>query len=197
MNDEVKIFPEQKDFLKWLAKNFDKEKELWVGFYKKASGKKSIDWPQSVDAALCYGWIDGIRKSIDEISYKIRFTPRNANSSWSAVNIKRVEELTKLGMMQPAGLKKFNERNRKKDALYSYENRNREIDESLQKKFKLNKKAWKFFSSQAPSYQKTAFHWVQNAKKDETRKRRFEILVEDSENGRIIKPLSRNKKKKN
>jgi uncharacterized protein YdeI (YjbR/CyaY-like superfamily) len=187
------FFKTQKDFRKWLEKNHDKLTELWVGFYKKSSGKPSIDWPQSVDEALCFGWIDGIRKSIDEKSYKIRFTPRKPRSTWSAINIKRVGELKKLGLIQPSGLKAFSYRKDDKSVLYSYENRHKGLDLVYEKKIKANKKAWEFFQTQPPWYRHTSGWWVMSAKKEETRRKRLAKLIEDSENGRRIAQLLRAK----
>jgi len=187
------FFKTQKDFRTWFEKNHDKEAELWVGFYKKHSGKPSIDWPQSVDAALCFGWIDGIRKSIDEESYKIRFTPRKPRSTWSAVNIKKVNELKKLGLMHPAGLKAFSLRKDDKSVLYSYENRHKGLYAVYEKKLRANKKAWKFYQSQPPWYRHTSGWWVMSAKKEETRLKRLAKLIEDSENRRRIAQLIRSK----
>lgn len=184
------FFENQKQFRAWLKKNHDKETELLVGFYKVTSGKKSITWPQSVDEALCYGWIDGIRKSIDEVAYTIRFTPRKKNSIWSAVNIKKIEELTQKGLMQPPGLAAFQHRKDAKSAIYSYEKSPAVLDKQFEKKFKANKAAWAYFQSKAPSYQRTAISWVMNAKQESTRIRRMDTLIADSEQGRLIKPLS-------
>lgn len=180
----------------WLKKNHSKTKELWVGFYKKDSGKPSITWPESVDQALCFGWIDGIRKSIDAESYKIRFTPRRQRSIWSAVNIKRVKELSKLGLMHPAGLEAFNKRDEKKSAIYSYERATSALDGVYEKQFKENKKAWKFFQSQPPWYRHTSGWWVMSAKKEETRLKRLAVLIKDSKNRTTIPPLRRTKQKK-
>jgi uncharacterized protein YdeI (YjbR/CyaY-like superfamily) len=187
------FFKTQKDFRNWLVKNHDKQTELWVGYYKKNSGKLSIDWPQSVDQALCFGWIDGIRKSINNKSYKIRFTPRNPRSTWSAVNIKRVGELKKLGLMHPAGLKSFNNRKEDKSALYAYENRHKGLEPIYEKKISSNKKAWEFFQSQPHWYRHTSGYWVMSAKKEETRQKRLAKLIEDSENERRISQLIRSK----
>ena len=135
------FFAKQSHFRKWLKKNHKKETELLVGFYKVGSGKPSITWSQSVDEALCFGWIDGIRKSIDKDSYTIRFTPRRTNSIWSTVNINNVEQLIKQGLMQPAGLEVFNKRKESKSGIYTYENEPVELDPNFEKKFKANQKA--------------------------------------------------------
>ncbi len=190
------FFPRPSDFRAWLKKHHKTEKELLVGFYKKGSGKESITWPESVDEALCFGWIDGIRRSIDDESYSIRFTPRNPKSNWSAVNIKKVEELTQKGLMQPAGLLSFSLRQEHRSAIYTYENKPKALEPAMEKKFKANKKAWKWFEAQSLSYRKTAFYWIMSAKQESTRLSRLETLIADSEAERIIKPLSYNKKTK-
>ena len=148
-----------------------------VGFYKIGSGKPSLTWPQSVDEALCFGWIDGVRKSIDGESYCIRFTPRRANSIWSAVNIKKVAELTQQGLMQPAGLAAFGKRQESKSEIYAYEKQPAKLDDNFAKEFQASEKAWAFFQAQAPSYQKIAIHWVMSAKQEATRIRRLEKLI--------------------
>lgn len=183
------FFSDPLKFREWLKKNHQKETELLVGFYKVTSGKDSITWPQSVDEALCYGWIDGIRKSIDEESYTIRFTPRKPNSNWSTINMKKMEELIKKGLMQPPGLEAFKKRKAEKSGIYTYENQARELDKAFEKKFKANKAAWSYFQSMAPSYRKTAIGWVMQAKQEATRLRRLENLIKDSAAGRKIKPL--------
>ena len=181
------FFPTPADFRTWLEEHHAGTPELLVGFYKRGSGKPSITWPESVDAALCFGWIDGVRRSLDEDSYTIRFTPRKASSTWSAVNIKRAHELTKLGLMHPAGLQAFERRDEKKSAIYSYENRHKAaLDAALEKQFRANKKAWAFFRSQAPSYQRTLTYWVISAKREETRIKRLATLIEESANHRRI-----------
>jgi len=192
------FFATPADFRKWLDKYHDKSSEQWVGFYKKDSGKPSITWPESVDAALCYGWIDGLRKGIDEVSYKIRFTPRKRSSNWSTINIKRVEELTKLGLMRPAGLKAFQERKDEKSGIYSYEQRqNIQLSTEYEKQFRGDKKAWDFFQKQPPWYRRTCIYWIMTAKQEETRARRLETLMEDSRNGKTVGPITRPKKSKN
>ena len=172
-------------FRAWLEKHHASAAELWVGFHKKATGTPSITWPESVDEALCFGWIDGIRKTIDQDRYVIRFTPRKPKSNWSNVNIKRVGELTKLGRMTPAGLKVFEERDAKRE--YSYEEtRSRTFDSAIEKTFRGNKKAWKFFEEQPPGYRKMMTFWVMSAKRDETRLARLEKLIEASAAGKRI-----------
>jgi uncharacterized protein YdeI (YjbR/CyaY-like superfamily) len=173
-------------FRKWLEKHHAEEPELLVGFYKRDSGKPSITWPESVDQALCFGWIDGVRRRIDDVSYSIRFTPRKAVSNWSAINIARVAELTKLGLMAPAGLRAFEKRREDKSAIYSYENKVRTLPPADEKRFRANRKAWAFFTAQAPSYQRVAIYWVTSAKREETRQRRLATLIDDSANGRRL-----------
>jgi uncharacterized protein YdeI (YjbR/CyaY-like superfamily) len=174
-------------FRKWLAAHHAAESELWVGFYKKGSGKSSITWPESVDEALCFGWIDGLRKSIDEESYMIRFTPRKSTSVWSAVNMKNVAKLIKENRMQPAGLKAFAARKENRSGIYSYEQRSPELVEPYLGRLKRNKAAWKFFQAQPPSYRKVMNWWVVSAKQEETRGKRLERLIEESARGRRMR----------
>jgi uncharacterized protein YdeI (YjbR/CyaY-like superfamily) len=185
------FFKSPVDFRKWLEKHHATAQELWVGFHKKASGKPSITWPESVDEALCFGWIDGIRKSVDDVSYTIRFTPRKPRSVWSAVNIKRVEELNRQGRMRPAGHKAHEARIEKKSGIYSYEQRKAELEEPYGKRLRQNKEAWTFFQAQPPSYRKAANWWVLSAKKEETRIKRLEKLIEDSSQGLRIPQFTR------
>jgi uncharacterized protein YdeI (YjbR/CyaY-like superfamily) len=193
-NKSIRFFPTQKDMRKWFEKNHKKEKELIAGFYKVSTGKPTITWSQSVDEALCFGWIDGIRRSIDEESYCIRFTPRNSKSNWSAINIKKVEELTKLGLMKPEGLAAFSFRKEEKSKIYAYENPVKVLDKSYEKKFKSEKSAWKFFKSMAQSYQKTALRWIMSAKQEETRLKRLDELIRDCALGKKIKAMKYGKK---
>jgi uncharacterized protein YdeI (YjbR/CyaY-like superfamily) len=189
------FFATPSEFRDWLAEHHDNSQELWVGFYKKGSGEPSITWPEAVDEALCFGWIDGVRKSIDDVSYTIRFTPRKPRSIWSAVNIKRAQELTNLGRMRPAGLRAFEERTAEKSGIYAYEQKNAaEFDAASEQQFRANKQAWDFFQAQAAGYRRTAIWWVISAKKEETRRKRLATLVEDSEHGRTIAPLTRRTK---
>ena len=187
---DVTFFESPSAFRTWLEQNHDTAQELWVGFHTKSTGRPSITWPESVDEALCFGWIDGVRKSIDENSYKIRFTPRKPGSIWSAVNIKRVGELTQLGRMQPAGLKAFEKRIEKQSGLYSYENAV-ELDDAYEQQFRANQKAWDFFQTRPASYRRAAIWWIVTAKKEETKLKRLATLIKDSEQGRTIAPLTR------
>ena len=189
------FFKTQSALRKWFEKNADSAAVLLVGFYKVATGKPGITWSQSVDEALCFGWIDSIRNSIDEERYTIRFTPRNPNSIWSAVNIKKVAELKKLGLMKPKGLELFNNKDENKLRTYSFERSVVELSPEFEKKFKANKKAWKFFQQMPPSYKKPCINWVMTAKQEATKLNRMVILIKDSEEGRKIKPLDYPKKK--
>ena len=177
------FFAKQSDFRKWLEKNHKKKSELLVGFYKVGSGKPSMGWSQSVDEALCFGWIDGVRRSIDKDSYQIRFTQRKSTSIWSAINIKKIEELTKQGLMQPAGLASFEKRTESRSKIYSHEKDKVEFTPDLKKQFKANKKAWEYFQSLAPSYRKISTHWVMSAKQESTRIKRLNTLIADSAAG--------------
>lgn len=191
-----KFFKTSSDFRKWFEAYHVSAPELWVGFYKRDSGKPSITWPQSVDEALCFGWIDGIRKSIDEISYKIRFTPRKPRSNWSAVNIKRAQQLIDQGLVWPAGLKAFEAREENRSGLYSYEQRSPELPNQYGKKLKNDLAAWKFFQAQPPSYRKAANWYVLSAKREETRLKRLDALIEYSAQGRRIPQFTALKKSK-
>lgn len=191
------FFKSPADFRAWLDKHHASEQELSVGFYKRGSGKPSITWPESVDVALCYGWIDGVRNSIDELSYRVRFTPRKLTSTWSAINVKRVAELTKLGLMRPAGVKAFAARTGEKTGIYAYEQRkNAKLPAAYERQFRANRKAWDFFQSQPPWYRRTASYRVISAKQEETRLRRLAALIRDSELGQPIKELRRAENRK-
>lgn len=185
------FFAKGSDFRKWLKKNHAKEKELLVGFYKVDSGKPSMNWSESVDEALCFGWIDGVRRSLGEESYTIRFTPRKPASNWSAVNIKKIKELKEKGLMEPAGLAAYEKRQEKKSGIYAYENAPATFSGDLEKKFRANKKAWEFFSKQAPSYQKVVTNWIMSAKQETTRSSRLATLIKDSASGERLKQLER------
>jgi uncharacterized protein YdeI (YjbR/CyaY-like superfamily) len=178
-------------FRAWLEKHHATSDELLVGFYKKGSGKPSIIWQESVDAALCYGWIDGIRHPIDEDSYQIRFTPRKPGSSWSAVNIKRAKELVALGLMRPAGLRAFELRDEAAAQRAHDARRTAALDADMEREFQQNQRAWAFFVRQPPSYRRLAAFWVVNAKRAETRARRLATLIDDSAHERPIKAWPR------
>ena len=188
------FFKAASEFRRWLQKHHDRQDELWVGFYRKDSGKLSLTWPESVDQALCFGWIDGVRKSCSDISYMIRFTPRRAKSIWSRVNLARVAELKKQGLLHASGIAVFEGRDPEKCEQYSFENR-RDMSPEFLKEFKANKAAWAYFTSQPPWYQKTTAHWVMSAKKEETRRWRLSALIADSRAKRDIKAVARSKRK--
>jgi len=181
-----KFFPTPPDFRNWLEENHESEKEIIVGFYKVGTEKPSITWSESVDQALCFGWIDGVRKSIDEESYSIRFTPRKPTSIWSAINIQKVEDLTKDGLMKPAGLKAFQLRKESKSRIYSHETENIKLSDAFENQFKANNKAWEFFEKQAPSYKKVMTHWIMSAKQYKTQISRLEKTILESEKEKRI-----------
>ena len=181
-----KFFRTSTDFRTWLEKNHATATKLWVGFYKKDSGKPSITWPESVDQALCFGWIDGIRKRVDEISYQIRFTPRRRGSIWSAINSKRAAELVRQKQMSPIGFKAFAARIENKSGIYSYEQRSTELIEPYAELLKMNKAASNFFEKQPPSYRKMIGWWIISAKKEETRMARLTKLISESAKGKRL-----------
>jgi uncharacterized protein YdeI (YjbR/CyaY-like superfamily) len=158
-------------------------REVWVGFYKKGSGRRGITYAEAVDQALCYGWIDGIKKRVDEEGYTHRFSPRKPKSVWSNINIKRAEELERLGLMQPRGLETWENRDPARSGIYSFENRPKALTPALERRFKAHKKAWLFFQAQPPGYRRLMIFMVMSAKRDETRERRLEQLIEASEKG--------------
>jgi uncharacterized protein YdeI (YjbR/CyaY-like superfamily) len=181
---EPRFFATPEAFRKWLHANHAKKSEQWVGFWKRDSGKRSITWPESVDEALCVGWIDGLRKSIDEVSYMIRFTPRKATSNWSAVNVKRMAELIPAGRVLPAGLAAWERRSEVRNSAYSYENRHvAKFDEEMEARFRANRKAWAYFSTQPPSFIKLVTWWIISAKQAATRERRLALVIECSAAG--------------
>ena len=190
-----KFFSTPEKFSEWLERNHDSASELLLGFHKKSSGKKSITYAEALDEALCYGWIDGVRKNLDETSYTIRFTPRKARSIWSNVNVNHVERLTKEGRMRPAGIEAYARRDPKLTGIYAFENRPRELSPEFEKAFRKNKTAWSFFEKQPPGYKRLVIFRVMEAKREETRLKRFKDLVEVSEKGLrlgILEPKKKN-----
>ncbi|MEQ1732302.1 MAG: YdeI/OmpD-associated family protein [Bacteroidia bacterium] len=175
------FFAQPTDFRKWLAKHHETKTELIVGFYKLSTAKPSITWSQSVDEALCYGWIDGVRKTVDNDSYQIRFTPRKANSMWSPVNIKKMEVLIQQGLMQPAGIAIFEKRIESKSKLYTYHTEPMLFSVEFENQFKANQTAWNYFKTLAPSYKKSSTNWVMSAKQPATQLKRLLELIADSE----------------
>jgi len=181
-----KFFKTPAAFRAWLSAHHAKALNLLVGFHKKGSGRPSMTWAESVDEALCVGWIDGVRKRIDEDSYTIRFSPRRPRSIWSAININRVTVLTAEGRMRPRGIKAFEARIENRSGIYAYEQRSVELPEPHAGVMKKHKTAWTFFTSQPPSYRKTLCWWVVSAKKDETQVKRLNALIEASAQGRRL-----------
>jgi len=180
-------FNSQNEFREWLEKNHDKESEIIAGYYKVGTGRPSMTWSESVDQAICFGWIDGIRRSVDNERYTIRFTPRRPGSIWSNVNLRKVEELKKKGLMKKPGLDVYNKRKDAKSGIYSFENEITTLDKKYEKIFKASKSAWDFFMKQPPSYKKTRTHWVMSAKQEETRLARLNKLIKASgENQRVF-----------
>ncbi len=187
-----RFFPTPDAFRRWFEEHHASAHELWVGFYKKGTGRPSITWPQSVDEALCFGWIDGVRKKIDEERYVIRFTPRSSRSGWSTVNSRRIKQLIKEGRVLPAGLRAFKARDVKKSGVYSFEQRvNPTLDPASEKRFRANKDAWRFFQLQPPGYRRLTTFWVMSARKEETRARRLDRLIADSAAGQRIREFQR------
>jgi len=183
---KLKYFKSAADFRAWLEANHASATELWLGFYKKDSGKVGITYAEALDEALCFGWIDGIKKRVDELSYTHRFTPRNPKSIWSLINIGHVGRLTKAGRMKPAGLKAFAARTASKSGVYSFENRPRELSPELARQFKSDKAAWEFFKQQPPGYRRVVSFWVMSAKQEVTREGRLLRLMSDSKQGRRL-----------
>jgi uncharacterized protein YdeI (YjbR/CyaY-like superfamily) len=189
---EIVVFVTAEEFRAWLEEHHENSSELCVGFYKKDSGRSSMTWSEAVDQALCFGWIDGVRRSVDDQTYANRFTPRQPRSTWSAVNIERVGKLCEAGLMRPAGIEAFSHQADERSAIYSYEQRhNAALDDELAAEFQANTEAWHFFESQPPSYRKAATWWVISAKKDETRRCRLATLISDSARHRRIPQLRR------
>jgi uncharacterized protein YdeI (YjbR/CyaY-like superfamily) len=179
------FFVTESDFRRWLEANHETATELLVGFWKKASGKHSVDWPQARDQALCFGWIDGVRHSLGEEAYTIRFTPRRKGSIWSKVNVERFAALKAEGLMTAAGTRAYEE-NKGKSGLYAYENEQKELTAEEEALFRTSKTAWADWESRPPGYRKTVLHWITSAKRPETRAKRLAQLIEDSAAGRRI-----------
>jgi uncharacterized protein YdeI (YjbR/CyaY-like superfamily) len=183
----IKYFKSASDFRTWLEKNHERMYELWVGYYKKRSQRPSMTWPESVDEALCFGWIDGIRKSVDDLRYTIRFTPRRRGSIWSVVNIKRARELRDKGLMEPPGVTAFDARKENRSGIYSYEQRSANLDGAYEKMLRQNQAAWDFFYAQPPSYRKAVGWWIVSAKQEPTRLKRLEKLIRESARGERLR----------
>jgi uncharacterized protein YdeI (YjbR/CyaY-like superfamily) len=196
-SDEPRFFASPADFRAWLEENHDRRTELVVGFYKKGSGKPSITWSESVDEALCFGWIDGVRRSLDAERYTIRFTPRKPVSIWSNVNIAKVEMLLREGRMRPAGLAAWERRDPARSGIYAFERQTpAEFDPESARRFERTRGAWRFFQEQPPGYRRLATHYVMSAKRPETRERRLAALIEHSARGeRLPRTVSAKPKK--
>ncbi len=193
---EVMFFTTVAELRRWFRTNGKKQTELYVGFYRKDADVKAVTYPEALDEALCWGWIDGVRKKVDSIRYTNRFTPRKPNSIWSHVNIKNVERLLAEARMMPAGLAAFENRNAERSGVYSFEQTSIEFDGTLLAMFQENKAAWAFWEKQPPGYRRVATHWVTSAKRQETRQRRLQTLIVDSENGRRLAEATGKTRKK-
>ena len=174
----------------WLTKHHKTRTELYIGFYKKNSGKRGITYAEAVDEALCFGWIDGVLYRIDDVSHMQRWTPRKPNSYWSNVNIAKAKALQAVGRMTPAGLAAFERRDEKRTAKYSFEAAEAKLDAAALKKFRANRKAWEYFSARPPGYRRTATFWVMSARQQSTRDRRLDALIAASDEGRPVPPLA-------
>ncbi len=183
---DIVYFPNPAAFRKWLQKHHAVEKHLWVGFHRKGTGTPSLTWQESVDEALCFGWIDGIRKRIDEDRYTIRFTPRKPTSNWSAINIARVKVLTKQGLMKAAGLAAYAKRDEKRSAIYAYENRPKALAPEYETELRRNARAAVFFDALPPAFRRLMAYWVMSAKKEETRQSRLAKLIAASAAGKRL-----------
>ena len=189
---EALYFDSPAAFGAWLEEHHATETEVLVGFWKAATGKPSLTWSESVDEALCHGWIDGIRRRVDDERFTIRFTPRKARSTWSLVNVRKVAELTAQGRMRPAGIAAFEARRKENTGVYSFERAaDAVLDEAQEARFRAEPQAWEWFTAQAPSYRKAALHWVTSAKRPETRERRLTLLITDSAAKQRIGPMRR------
>ncbi len=188
----LRFFPTPSAWRKWLAEHHSSEREVFVGLYKKASGRGGMSWSEAVDEALCFGWIDGVRRRVDEDSHSIRFTPRKPRSTWSAVNIAKAERLIAEGRMQPAGLSAFKARSEENSRIYSFEQGEVELPAPALARLKANPQAWSYWSARPPGYRRLAAWWVISAKRAQTRERRLATLIEDCAAGRLIKSQRRN-----
>ena len=181
--ENVVFFETPAQLRAWFEANHDSATELWLGYHNKRSGRASVTWQEVVDQELCFGWIDSVRYSLDDVRSAQRITPRRKRSVWSAINIKRFAELDRMGLVHPSGRAAFEKRDEARSRIYSYENRSREFDQASEAAFRKRKAAWKFFEAQAPSYRRTVAYWVMTAKREETKKRRLHKVIEHSGNG--------------
>jgi uncharacterized protein YdeI (YjbR/CyaY-like superfamily) len=196
MNPDRVFFNTPAELRRWFQKNHATVTELWIGFYKKDSGLTGVTYKEALDEALCFGWIDGVRKSVDEFSYTIRFTPRKPTSTWSKVNVAHVERLIALGRMKPSGHAAYGARKENRTGIYTYEGKDQDLSAEYLKQLRANAIAWKYYQAQPPWYRRTSGRWVMSAKKEETRLRRLATLIEDSAHQRPIGPLKRPDKAK-
>jgi len=192
---KVKYFKSTSAFHRWLEVNHARVRELWVGFFRKDSGRGGLSYAEAVDEALCFGWIDGLKRRVDELSYTHRFTPRKPKSNWSRINIQHVERLIKAGRLMPAGRRAYAARKPERSGVYSFENAPRKLAAEDQGRFQADKLAWKFFQRQPTGYQRTAIWWVVSAKQPPTRAQRLGRLIADSHNGRRLGLVSGSNKK--
>jgi uncharacterized protein YdeI (YjbR/CyaY-like superfamily) len=185
------FFKSPQEFYDWLEEHHETESEVYVGMYKKHTGKRAMSWSEAVDQALCFGWIDGRANAIDEDRYMQRFTPRRPRSNWSKINIAKVAKLTEAGLMRPAGLRAFEARSEDRTGVYSFEQRDEaRLTEDYERRLRANGAAWEYWQARPPSYRKAATFWVMSAKREETRERRLEKLIECSAEGRLVPPLT-------
>jgi uncharacterized protein YdeI (YjbR/CyaY-like superfamily) len=185
------FFVSADQFRAWLAEHHATETEVYVGFHKKATGRPTLTWSESVDHALCFGWIDGRRHSVGAEAYTIRFTPRKPTSNWSKINVAKVEDLTRRGLMHEAGLAAFARRDPAKTGVYSFETEDAGLGPEFESEFQRDEVAWGWYQHQPPGYRRAAAHWVRSAKRDDTRRSRLATLIADSRAGRAVKPLRR------
>ena len=178
--DQLRFFSSSAEFRKWLEKNHAEAAEIWIGFYRKDSAKGGITYHEALDEALCFGWIDGIRKKLDDVSFTNRFTPRKPKSIWSNVNVAHVERLTREGKMRPAGIAAFEAKSASRTGIYTFERDQPQLEPEMKRRFQDNKAAWKYFESAPPYYRRLATGWVTSAKREETRERRLAELIECS-----------------
>jgi uncharacterized protein YdeI (YjbR/CyaY-like superfamily) len=186
---DVRFFATPDELRDWFDANHETAGELWLGYYRKASGRPSVDWSQAVDEALCVGWIDGVRRSVDETSFVQRFTPRRKGSTWSAINVAKVATLTREGRMRPAGTAAFEARSDANTAIYSYERPAAAFSADEEARFRAEARAWADWEARPPSYRRAVTHWVTSAKQAATRARRLETLITDSAAGRKVGPM--------
>ena len=187
--ENVIFFETPAELRAWFEANHESATQLWLGYHRKRTGRPSVTWQEVVDQELCFGWIDSVRYSLDGDRSAQRITPRRSGSVWSAINIKRFQELEQMGMVHPNGRAAFDKRDEARSRIYSYENRSRGFDAATEAAFRKNRTAWKFFEAQAPSYRRTASFWVMSAKRDETKKRRLEKLIATSRAAQRLAPF--------